>query len=99
MSRTSASASRTSPLRTLSSTSRTFLDAKDLVRLEDFVYEVPEIEDLVFDVEDLVSDARASSSTSRTSASRTSSLISMRTFVLDIEDLTSASYSMSRTTS
>ena len=79
MSRTSASASRTSPLRTLSSTSRTFLDAKDLVRLEDFVYEVPEIEDLVFDVEDLVSDARASSSTWRTSASRTSSLISMRT--------------------
>jgi hypothetical protein len=65
----------------LSSTSRTILDAKDLVRLEDFVYEVPEIEDLVFevDVEDLVSDARASSSTWRTSASRTTSLISMRT--------------------
>ena len=96
-----ASASKTSPMRTLFSTSRTFLDAEDLVRLEDFVYEVPEIEDLVFDVEDLVSDARASSSTSRTSASRTSSLISMRTLssTLRTSLVLHASCSISRTAS
>ena len=54
----------------------------NLVRLEDFVHEVSDIEDLVLDVRASSSTSRTSSSTSRT----TSSVLDIKNEVLDVED-------------